>query len=258
MAKREFLIVTAYDHRYLKFGKFCVDSVARYASTMPEGLSTKFFGPSGKDVNFYSAGRPPAWGKIAIIDALLSDGWEHVCWIDADAAFVRFDTDIREELTPGKDLYICSGRRVESRPGGLVHVSEQPCTGFVIFRNSEWSRDFLRDWWQRSEFTNHCWWELAAFINLAGIDRQYDHQMQDRGVRELQALVDPNRQSRSDGEMVEHVHQLGWEWNCTDNSARGYRDLQPFVRHYTGGCGTFETRLGLAQSDYFRIFNRTL
>ena len=125
-------------------------------------------------------------------------------WIDADAAFVRSDVDIRHEIGD-KDLYLVIGEHVEPRPGGVVHRCDQPCTGFMLVRNCDWAEQFLREMWERREFTNHCWWELAAFINLAGVDRQYDEKMQDLGIKQLIALAEPSRNPRAAEEIAAHV-----------------------------------------------------
>jgi hypothetical protein len=253
MIHDEVCIVTAYDEKYSKMARFCVDSIGRYASA--HKLAT-CIGRIGTEAQLNS-GRPPAWEKIRAILEVFRSGYAWVCWIDADAAFVRFDVDLRGELGMGKDIYLVVGQHVETRPAGMVHQCDQPCTGFMLLRNCDWTKQFLEDMWARSEFTNHCWWELAAFIHLCGIHRQYDGQMRDLGVRQLVSMIDPARGFRSDQEIAIHVGRLHQKWNCTDQGAWTQK-LNPIVRHYTGSNGPFNARLALADSDYFRIFNRHL
>lgn len=248
----EVCIVTAYDEKYLKMARFCVDSIGRYASTHK---LASCIGRIGREPGL-SSGRPAAWEKIPAILEVFRAGYPWVLWIDADAAFVRSDVDIRHEIGD-KDLYLVIGEHVEPRPGGVVHRCDQPCTGFMLVRNCDWAEQFLREMWERREFTNHCWWELAAFINLAGVDRQYDEKMQDLGIKQLIALAEPSRNPRAAEEIAAHVGRLDMRWNCTDQSLASVA-LDPIVRHYTGGNGPFNTRLALADRDYFRIFNRHL
>ena len=237
----ELCIVTAFDEKYRDMGRLCQQSVNRYGLT--HHIDTRF-------VREFKSGRPAAWEKIQVIYELLKEGYQHVCWIDADAAFVRFDVDIRDEIHR-KDFYLVVGEHVEPRVwtgGGGFHRADQPCTGFLIVRNCDWSNGFLADWWRRIEFLNHCWWDLAAYIQLCGIHHQYDSQMRDRGVRELLALVDARRPSRPADELAEHIGRLDAKWNCTDQSAAS-AGLNPMVRHYTGHNGPFAKRLALMERD---------
>jgi Nucleotide-diphospho-sugar transferase len=247
----ELCIVTAYDEKYSKMARFCVESIQRYAAGHKLASCVGRIGHAGLD-----SGRPPAWEKISAILEVFRRGYPWALWIDADAAFVRFDVDIRQEMG-AKDLYLVIGQHVEGRPNGMVHQCDQPCTGFMLVRNCAWSIQFLQDMWERTEFTNHCWWELAAFIQLAGIHLQYDGQMKDLGVRQLLDMADPARPFRQKVEIDAHIGRLHQRWNCTDQS-EWTRKLDPIVRHYTGSNGPFNTRLALADSDYFRIFNRHL
>ena len=80
-------------------------------------------------------------------------------WIDADAVFVRFDKDIRDEIEKGKDFYIC-----------LIDFKNRvaPNSGFFMFRKSAWSLNFLDRVWNKKEYTYHNYWENAAIIDLLG------------------------------------------------------------------------------------------
>lgn len=230
-------MVTGYDDAYRRMGRLCEDSIRRYAERY------QFPACIWRD---FTSGRPAAWEKIRIIQNLFAAGWQYVCWIDADAAFVRFDEDIRDEIRPDKDLLWVAAEVTESRSGGRSLKVVQPCSGFMVVRNSEWSTRFLADAWARTEFLNHCWWELAAFIHLCGYHRAYDNKMADQGKRELLALVDPERESRPDAEILEHLGRLHSKWNWTDQSSKGVSDI---VRHYTGSNGSRARRLELMEGD---------
>lgn len=235
----DFVIVTGFNDAYQRMGALTAKTVARYAEA--NGIAARL-------VREFSSGRPAAWEKIRIIQQLFREGWEYVCWIDADAAFLRFDENIRDEIEPGndwQDVSLVIAESGELRPGGPTVRFSQPCSGFMVLRNTAWSREFLDDVWKRTEFLNHCWWELAAIIHLCGYHRAYDGEMQDRGKRELLALVDPTRESRSDKEISEHVGRLDGKWNQSAAVVGG----DPIVRHYTGGCGAFAHRLALMERD---------
>jgi hypothetical protein len=231
-------IATAYDEKYERMGRLCQDSLSRYSSAT--GIAAV---RSALD----SRGRPAAWAKIPVILSLLNRGWDYVCWIDADAMFMRFDVDIRSAFDHAKDFSWVAAEVVEARPDAPTVV--QPCSGFMVCKNTEWTRRFLKDVWARTEFTLHCWWDLAAFIYMCGYHSAYDDRMFDRGKRELLALVDPDPHrpsSRSDAEILERVGRLDVRWNCTDQSA-ATAAARPVVRHFTGSNGPFARRLRLME-----------
>ncbi|CAE6958165.1 unnamed protein product, partial [Symbiodinium sp. KB8] len=109
--------------------------------------------------------RPPAWGKVRLLQRLLEeepdvDWW---LWFDCDTFFMNMS------VTLDSLLY-----RYASVADGLdadVHLlaAEDAAmlnTGAFLLRRSEWSRSFLRRVWgkQDSIWISHPWWENAAMI----------------------------------------------------------------------------------------------
>jgi hypothetical protein len=50
--------------------------------------------------------RHPAWHRVRPIPELFDRGFDFVMWIDADAIFCRFDTDVADVITRSHDLYM--------------------------------------------------------------------------------------------------------------------------------------------------------
>jgi hypothetical protein len=107
-----------------------------------------------------SDGRPAAWGKIPLLQRLLTS-YDFVLWIDADALILDTSVDI-ETLIPADafQAYVVE----TSWPGW----GDSPCTGVWALRASERTQSFLAAVWEQTDFTNHKWWEQAAVMHLTG------------------------------------------------------------------------------------------
>lgn len=87
--------------------------------------------------------RPPAWSKILAVSHLLhQDQCDWVMWTDADTVIMNSDRRIEDFLPadPTKHLLV-----VNDKGGGYN-------SGVFLLRNSEWSRQFLQDWWDMRSF----------------------------------------------------------------------------------------------------------
>lgn len=84
----------------------------------------------------------PTWIKIDVIKTYLKI-FEYVVWIDADAIFYNQDIKIEEFIDGDIDLVI---PKLEiDRISGNVWTSTS--TGFMIWRNSDWSFNILNELW---------------------------------------------------------------------------------------------------------------
>ena len=101
--------------------------------------------------------RPPAWGKIKIVQKYLSmpDQYDWVVWTDCDSFFMNQSLSLSHllspEVTDGADLVV-------SKDGVMLN------TGFFAVRPGEWSRQFLDQVYgtEDSIFVWHPWWEQAS------------------------------------------------------------------------------------------------
>jgi len=145
-------MTTHFDKNFEKIGNLSLIGMKKYA---------KKYGFDFKIYNDIKSNRPPAWNKILITQRLLNDPkkYDFVYWIDSDTLFFRFDEDIRQEIKPGKDFYL-----VKTDYLGF----DIPLTGAFLIRNSEWSRNFLKDIWNLKKYTYHNLWENAAVDELLG------------------------------------------------------------------------------------------
>ena len=101
---------------------------------------------------------PAPWKKIEIVRDLL-DSHDEVLWIDADAIIVDTSEDIFDAL--GTDRGV----------GFVMHQASNllPNTGVLALRSTPTTVDLLDAVWSmRHEYTNHIWWEQAAFCRLLG------------------------------------------------------------------------------------------
>jgi len=84
----------------------------------------------------------PTWIKIDVLKTYLPI-FDYVVWIDADAVFVNQDIKIEEFITDDVDLVIPK-LEVDKNTG---NVWTNTTTGFMIWKNSEWSKKVLNDLW---------------------------------------------------------------------------------------------------------------
>lgn len=84
----------------------------------------------------------PTWIKIDVIKKYLPF-FDYVVWIDADAVFVNQHIKIEEFITENVDL-VLPKLEVDHNTGNMwTHTT----TGFMIWKNSEWSKNVLSELW---------------------------------------------------------------------------------------------------------------
>jgi hypothetical protein len=85
----------------------------------------------------------PTWIKIDIILKTLPL-FDYIVWIDADAVFVNLDIKIEDFIDDGIDLVL--PKLEMDRTTGNVWTNTT--TGFMVWKNSEWSLNTLRNLWE--------------------------------------------------------------------------------------------------------------
>ncbi|HWE55681.1 MAG TPA: class I SAM-dependent methyltransferase [Acidimicrobiales bacterium] len=104
--------------------------------------------------------RPASWGKLKLIEALL-DEYELVWWLDADALIIDRWTDIRRDLAPERDLYL------------VEHMFPSPSSfaasaGVMVWRSTDWSRQFVRQMWADEQYAYDYPWENGTLLTALG------------------------------------------------------------------------------------------
>ena len=84
----------------------------------------------------------PTWIKIDVLKKYLPL-YDYVVWIDSDAVFVNQDIKIEDLINDGVDLVI--PKLEMDRVSGNVWT--HTTTGFMIWKNSEWSNNILNTLW---------------------------------------------------------------------------------------------------------------
>jgi len=104
--------------------------------------------------------RPPSWGKVVILQRLLS-AYDEVLWVDADAVIVDCRRDISDDLHP-QDLM---GLAAHVTPEGDDPI---PNAGVWFLRRDPAIVELLEGVWSAETFIDHKWWENAAVLTLLG------------------------------------------------------------------------------------------
>jgi hypothetical protein len=84
----------------------------------------------------------PTWIKIDVLKKYLPL-YDYVVWIDADAVFVNQDIKIEDLINDGVDLVIPKLEMDRVTGNMWTHTT----TGFMIWKNSEWSNNMLNTLW---------------------------------------------------------------------------------------------------------------
>jgi len=108
----------------------------------------------------------PGWDKLMVIRQALQAGFEHVFWIDADAAVVG-DEDLRDALTSGTLGMV-------QHPGPPVHFN----CGVMMMKNTPGLELFLE------KALSFCpgvppWWEQQVMIDLIASEKWFDFERLD-------------------------------------------------------------------------------
>jgi galactosyl transferase GMA12/MNN10 family len=101
--------------------------------------------------------RPIAWSKILLIEKYLPL-YDWIFWSDADSLIMNFTISLDSfvsELTTQHDEKIIIGEDYNGINSGSFFI-----------RNDEWSFNIINSIYQHIPFTNHPWWENAAFHYL--------------------------------------------------------------------------------------------
>jgi hypothetical protein len=111
-----------------------------------------------------------AWAKIWLIQTALQEGYEFVAWIDADAAIMDFNADLRDALPDGKFIGACNHDPDKSAYLKSLNVPPHMNVGVLYIRNSPLTKEFIADWlasWPGKER----WAEQGSFNDLVISDK---------------------------------------------------------------------------------------
>jgi len=112
----------------------------------------------------YPKDRHPAWYRIPfIIDIFEKEDVDWVFWSDIDSLIMNHSIRIEDFLKDDKDLVIASQGRGRYCGERCLHVLN---TGQFFIKNTEWSRELLKLWWEWGEknpkYLWDVWWDNDA------------------------------------------------------------------------------------------------
>ena len=167
LKKTKLKVISAYDKRFSKIGKISEKNFKKYANKF--SFDCEIY----KIKNFNE--RPPAWYKIKIlIDNLENKNYDYILWIDSDAFFCRYE-NILKYIDKKKDLSLVFHNIKSPKKNNDPHIqniSYSPNTGFMIFKNSDWSKRFLKKIWNEKKYINHPNWDNAAIYSILGLNSE--------------------------------------------------------------------------------------
>lgn len=138
---------------YTKALKVCLDSKQAYCK---KHNYQYFLG--GEE--YWNRNKPIAWSKIDFLLDVCSkvpDG-ELIFQSDADVLITNPELKIEDQVVP----LLPSGKDMLLTMDACGHIN----SGNILFRNTQWSRDYWKRVAEQTQFTYHIWWENAAMIYL--------------------------------------------------------------------------------------------
>lgn len=178
-----------------------------------------------------AAGRPPAWGKVLLLQRLLRE-YDFVLWLDADIIIIDSSVDVAS-IVPQT---ACQALAIITH--GL-NLGTSPCTGVWALRGTDLSHRFLSEVWAQEDLIDHEHWEQTA------------------ALRTLGWAESPPYRKVTKTQWDESTHYLSEEWDMLPLCPIGY--TPGFIRHY-GGMPNAKRRMemrtdlaGIAASRYTGI-----
>jgi len=128
---------------------------------------------------YWDRRRPISWSKVKFLESVLSKLPEGaLVWMsDADVLITNPDLRLEDHLV----VHLPESKDMMMTLDSCGHIN----AGNILYRNTQWTRDFLKRTYALSQFTYHPWWENAAMLAL------YTENASDRAKIEvlLQATV---------------------------------------------------------------------
>ena len=82
------------------------------------------------------------WGKVKLVQELLdTDKFDYILFLDADAIISDFNQNIEDFIDSDYDMVFAED----------VGYHSSMNTGVFLVKNSEWSKNFLKTWWESGE-----------------------------------------------------------------------------------------------------------
>ncbi len=172
--KYKIKIITSYDKNFYEIGNKTKETFKKYAETN---------GYNFENIAMPNTGRPPAWSKIHIlIEEMIKKKHDYIMWIDADAFFNNYNTDIASEIEEDKEIYMVK-HYCEVHKGTIYDNTKLTIlrinTGVLLMKVSDYNLNFLQKVWGKEEYINHQWWEQAAIMDIIGFRSELNGNLND-------------------------------------------------------------------------------
>ena len=143
------VMVTYYSSNIVeKYASKSIATLAAYA----EQNDYLFYAFQGPNTKHDYAPYDPRWNKIKILLNILSEqalNSEYVVWVDADLIVLDFGLKLEVVGSFYPEANIIISKDMKS----ATYISN---SGFMIVRNSNWSKDFLDQWWNSYDRKKCC------------------------------------------------------------------------------------------------------
>jgi len=114
---------------------------------------------------------PGGWGKIWLLRLMLDQGYKHIFWIDADAAIVNGECDLRDGLPDGKLIGACEHWAPDWFP--MFDIPKHYNVGVLFFKSDPLVAEFLDDWYSRHPGDKR-WLDQGSFNDMVKEDKYKD------------------------------------------------------------------------------------
>ncbi len=131
----------------------------------------KYYGYDYYVENSRLSPRHPCWDKVLLALDSLNKGYDYVWIVDADLMILNHQINLLTNIIqPHSTAHV-----ILSSDASNAGVFDKPWvnTGSIVYKNSEWTREFLSHWWTNSgEYLDKPLWEQSALNELIQVSEE--------------------------------------------------------------------------------------
>lgn len=99
--------------------------------------------------------RTPHWSKMPLILETFENGYDFVVWMDADMNIMNFDIKLEDYIS-----------KLGNYDMAVTQDWKMTNTGFMVLRNCDWTKEFLKTWFEHKDYPEIGNYEQDAFQDL--------------------------------------------------------------------------------------------
>jgi hypothetical protein len=139
--------------------------------------------------------RHASWSKLLSTSKVLELSYDYIVYIDSDCIFKDFNQSLESFIHPYSHYQILF---LNNKP---CHNDHLPCAGFYVLRVSDYTKQFVRDWYAvnlRNKNRDHAWeqdalWHIYTRYSVGIIDSWMFLEVEGQFLRHIHSFDNSSR-----------------------------------------------------------------